>query len=178
MFIFCLYVSQGSSRPPLLPPISFRIYLPPRKKQVPGAALHFASCFVVLRKLFLCFFFLMLPDHQLSSSKRATRSPHDDKPNRAPPYPRTLPRYGPAAGTRRWREAIRYFWNPSKCNRYIHFSRTCGGRNCSAFSRTLVRRDGTTVKGPDVPARARRACVSEDRRTENRKELVAPFCDR
>ena len=120
MFIFCLYVSQGSSRPPLLPPIPFRIYLPPRKNQVPGAALHFASCFVVFRRLFSCFFFLMLPDHQLSSSKRATRSPHDDKPNRAPPDPRTLPR--PAAGTRLWREAIRYFrTRPKKSNRYNHF---------------------------------------------------------
>ena len=139
-------MSQGSSRPPLLPPIPFRIYLPPRKNQVPGAALHFASCFVVLRKLFLCFFFLMLPDHQLSSSKRATRSPHDDKPNRAPPDPRTLPR--PAAGTRLWREAIRYFrTRPKKSNRYNHFFwKPCRGRtaactSASAFSRTLVRRD-------------------------------------
>ena len=140
-------MSQGSLRPPLLPPIPFRIYLPPRKNKVPGAALHSASCFVVFRRLFLCFFFLMLPDHQLSSSKRATRSPHDDKPNRAPPDPRTLPRYGPAAGTRLWREAIRYFWNPAKkSNRYNHFfwnHAGVGPAACSesAFSRTLVRRD-------------------------------------
>lgn len=146
MFIFCLYVSQGSSRPPLLPPIPFRIYLPPRKNQVPGAALHFASCFVVFRRLFSCFFFLMLPDHQLSSSKRATRSPHDDKPNRAPPDPRTLPRYCPAPGTRLCREAIRYLrTRPKKSNRYNHFIGRAGVgtaacKASSAFSRTLVRR--------------------------------------
>ena len=182
MFIFCLYVSQGSSRPPLLPPIPFRIYLPPRKNKVPGAALHSASCFVVFRRLFLCFFFLMLPDHQLSSSKRATRSPHDDKPNRAPPDPRTLPRYCPAAGTRLWlRQSVIFGTLAKNLTVTIIFSGIMQGSDLQRAARAHSPEhssDGTTVKGPDVPARARRACVSEDRRTEKRKELVAPFRDR
>ena len=184
--INCVYFlslrESGLVKASVASPHSFPYIPAPSKNQVPGAALHFASCFVVFRRLFSCFFFLMLPDHQLSSSKRATRSPHDDKPNRAPPDPRTLPR--PAAGTRLWREAIRYFrTRPKKSNRYNHFFwKPCRGRtaactSASAFSRTLVRRDDRE-RTRRARARARRACVSEDRRTENRKELVAPFCDR
>jgi len=146
VFIFCLYVSQGSSRPSLLPPIPFRIYLPPRKTKFQALAPLCILLHGFLQDLFL-FFFLMLPDHQLSSSKRATRSPHDDKPNRAPPDPRTLPRYCPAAGTRLWRAAIRYFSNHPPKNLTVTFfldHAGVGTAACSsesAFSRTLFRRD-------------------------------------
>ena len=61
MFIFCLYVSQGSSRPPLLPPIPFRVYLPPRKTkfQALRSTLHPALWFSA--DFFFVSFFLCCP---------------------------------------------------------------------------------------------------------------------
>ena len=188
--INCVYFlslrESGLVKASVASPHSFPYIPAPSKNQVPGAALHFASCFVVFRRLFFCFFFLMLPDHQLSSSKRATfpfmtinltahlLTPAHSRAIAPPPARVCGVRGNPLFLEPR---------NPPNLTVTSIFSRHAGSElqraaASTAFSRTLVRRDGTTVKGPDVPVRARRACVSEDRRKENRKELVAPFCDR
>ena len=140
MFIFCLYVSQGSSRPPLLPPIPFRIYLPPRKTkfQALRSTLHPALWFSA------DFFLFLFSDAARSSTVIFETSDvplYDDKPNRAPPDPRTLPRYCPAPGTRLWREGQSVIFGtsePPKSNRYIHFFTTGGGTAaCRSVQRIL-----------------------------------------
>ena len=178
-------MSQGSSRPPLLPPIPFRIYLPPRKTkfQALRSTLHPALWFSA------DFFLFLFSDAARSSTVIFETS--DSFPFMTinltahlltPAHSRAIaPSPARVCGVRQ--SVICGTSEPpaQKSNRYVHFFWTMQGSELQRAARAHSPEhlsDGTTVKGPDVPARARRACVSEDRRKENRKELVAPFCDR
>ena len=158
--INCVYFlslrESGLVKASVASPHSFPYIPAPSKNQVPGAALHFASCFVVFRRLFFCFFFLMLPDHQLSSSKRATfpfmtinltahlLTPAHSRAIAPPPARVCGVRQSVICGTSE---------PPPKSNRYIHFFGTCGGRNWSA-KRIL---QNTRQTGRDDRERTRRA---------------------
>ena len=156
MFIFCLYVSQGSSRPPLLPPIPFRIYLPPRKTkfQALRSTLHPALWFSA------DFFLFLFSDAARSSTVIFETS--DSFPFMTinltahlltPAHSRAIaPSPARVCGVRQ-SVICGTSEPPPKSNRYIHFFGTCGGRNWSA-KRIL---QNTRQTGRDDRERTRRA---------------------
>ena len=150
-------MSQGSSRPPLLPPIPFRIYLPPRKTkfQALRSTLHPALWFSA------DFFLFLFSDAARSSTVIFETS--DSFPFMTinltahlltPAHSRAIA--PPPARVCGVRPSVIFGTSPKKSNRYNHFFwKPCRGRHRNVQREHILQ--NTRQTGRDDRERTRRA---------------------